>query len=96
MDRAKRKKYKYYASASTDGSEDGDLERGLAEGMDDTPLLGRAVETVDQVNDERVSLLIDIVSAINLPTGDQSYIDPYVIVYLGQEEVHRTKFIKKS
>lgn len=45
-----------------------------------------------------IQLLIEIVSATNLPVADRlkHSTDPYVIVYLGQQEIHRTQFISRT
>jgi len=41
--------------------------------------------------DEQIRLLIEIVSALNLPDADDTETNPYVIVTLGgSQEVHRT------
>jgi hypothetical protein len=42
-----------------------------------------------------LSLLVEIVSATDLPIADISSTDPYIIVYMGQQEIHRTKPISK-
>ena len=39
----------------------------------------------------RIQLLVEIVSGIRLPIADGTTSDPYVIVRMGAEEVHRTK-----
>lgn len=45
---------------------------------------------------EKITLLVEIVSGWQLPIGDISTSDPYVIVALGREEVHRTKHISST
>ena len=40
-----------------------------------------------------VKILVDIVSAINLPTSDLFSADAYIVVRLGSREVHRTKVV---
>lgn len=42
------------------------------------------------------TFLIEIVAAINLPVADRKSSDPYVIVSLGSEEIHRTQHIIKT
>jgi C2 domain len=44
----------------------------------------------------RIQLLVEIVSGIRLPIADGSASDPYVIVRMGAEEVHRTKPIHNT
>lgn len=39
---------------------------------------------------EKLDLLFEIVSAYDLPVGDYTSSDPYVSVFLGHQEVHRT------
>jgi hypothetical protein len=48
------------------------------------------------ITDEDVNLLVEIVSATDLPVADLLSSDPYVVVWLGKEEVHRTKTIPKT
>jgi hypothetical protein len=45
---------------------------------------------------ETFTLLIEIVSAWDIPIGDLLSSDPYVICYLNDHEVHRTKYIAKT
>lgn len=46
--------------------------------------------------DEDIQLLVEIVSCSALPIADARSTDPYVTVYLGKDEVHRTKTISKT
>jgi hypothetical protein len=46
--------------------------------------------------DEDVNLLVEIVSATDLPAADFTSSDPYVVVWLGKKEIHRTKRISKT
>ena len=48
------------------------------------------------VNSRDVKLLVEIVSASDLPVADQSTTDPYVAVYLGQRLIHTTSPIKNE
>jgi Ca2+-dependent lipid-binding protein len=70
---------------------------------------GRTSETIQQVVSRKlcrqltgldatsdIQLLVEIVSATDLPIADRKSTDPYVIVYLGKQEIHRTKPIHKS
>jgi len=43
-----------------------------------------------------LNILIEIVSARDLIIADSSSSDPYVVVHLGEKEVHRTKHISKK
>ena len=48
-----------------------------------------------------IQLLIEIVSATDLPVANDYHhnrrsIDPYTLVYLGQQEIHRTHYIPKT
>jgi hypothetical protein len=45
---------------------------------------------------ETVTLLVEIVSGWNLPIGDFKSSDPYVIMMMGNQEVHRTKHIPST
>jgi hypothetical protein len=45
---------------------------------------------------ENLSLLIEVVSAYDLPIGDFSSSDPFVIAMVGHEEVHRTKHVSNT
>jgi Ca2+-dependent lipid-binding protein len=46
--------------------------------------------------DSHVNILVEIVSATDLPIADMKSTDPYIVVYLGKQEVHRTKPISKT
>jgi hypothetical protein len=46
--------------------------------------------------DVTIRILVEIVSAINLPVADLLSADPYVVVRLGSKEVHRTKVQSKT
>ena len=43
-----------------------------------------------------INLLIEIVSATDLPIADIVSTDPYVVVYLGNQKIHKTGFISKT
>ena len=43
-----------------------------------------------------IRVLVEVVSGVDLPVADVSSSDPYVIVRLGSQEVHRTKPIKNT
>lgn len=45
---------------------------------------------------EKISLLFEIVSGWDLPVGDLTTSDPFVVCMLGRKEVHRTKHISNS
>lgn len=45
---------------------------------------------------ERLSLLFEIVSGWDLPIGDMTTSDPYIVCILGHREVHRTKHISST
>lgn len=47
-------------------------------------------------SDEKVTFLIEIVSAWDIPAGDFFSSDPFVVCRLNQREVHRTKYISKT
>ena len=64
-------------------------------------LFGSKLRTLDfENNDEEssmaIDLLIEIVSATNLPVADIFSSDPYVIVRDGTKELHRTQVLKKK
>lgn len=42
---------------------------------------------------EKVSLLLEVVSGWDLPIGDLTTSDPYVVCMFGRREIHRTKYI---
>lgn len=42
---------------------------------------------------EKISLLVEVVSGWDLPIGDMTTSDPFVVCKLGRREVHRTKHI---
>jgi Ca2+-dependent lipid-binding protein len=46
--------------------------------------------------DSHVNILVEVVSATDLPIADMKSTDPYVAVYLGKQEVHRTKPISNT
>ncbi|MGK3761764.1 MAG: hypothetical protein ACI8RD_014082, partial [Bacillariaceae sp.] len=45
---------------------------------------------------ETITLLFEIVSAYDIPIGDYTTSDPYVIAYMGHQEIHRTKNLSKT
>jgi hypothetical protein len=47
-------------------------------------------------DDEDIQLLVEIVSCSNLPIADISSTDPYVTVFFGTKEVHRTQTVSKT
>jgi C2 domain len=51
---------------------------------------------VENPNDNIVQLLVEIVAAYNLPIADITASDPYVKVYDGDKQVHRTDIIYNS
>lgn len=51
----------------------------------------RSLSPDSKQDTSRIQLLVEIVSGIRLPIADKSTSDPYVIVRMGAEEVHRTK-----
>lgn len=50
----------------------------------------------EQSLDNRIQILVEIVSASNLPIADILSSDPYIKVLNGTEEIHRTKVLSKS
>ena len=65
-----------------------------------TPLLEEKDEEAieqeeDLLQDGNVNLLVEVVSAADLPIADVSSTDPYVVVFMGKQEVHRTKKVFK-
>ena len=60
--------------------------------------LDAAFETTDveEPFDGLIQILVEIVSASNLPVADILSSDPYVEVYDGSKEIHRTRVISKS
>jgi hypothetical protein len=46
--------------------------------------------------DSEIKLLFDIGGANNVPMADRNTSDPYIIVFLGKKEIHRTKPIFNS
>jgi hypothetical protein len=45
---------------------------------------------------ETITLLVEIVSAWDIPVGDFSTSDPYVVALLGRKEVHRTQVLDNT
>ena len=43
-----------------------------------------------------VSLLVEIVSASDLPVADSISTDPYIVVFMGKQIIHKTKAIPKE
>jgi hypothetical protein len=46
--------------------------------------------------DSEIKLLFEIGGAYNVPMADRNTSDPYIIVFLGKKEIHRTKPISNS
>lgn len=59
------------------------------------PMLPTSNDVTDQ---SEIQLLIEIISATHLPIADRTNksTDPFVIVYLGNEEIHRTRHIPRT
>jgi hypothetical protein len=45
---------------------------------------------------EKITFLFEIVSGYDLPIGDFTSSDPFVIAMLGHQEVHRTQHLEKT
>eukprot|EP00537_Pseudo-nitzschia_pungens_P003533 CAMPEP_0172372246 /NCGR_PEP_ID=MMETSP1060-20121228/46652_1 /TAXON_ID=37318 /ORGANISM="Pseudo-nitzschia pungens, Strain cf. cingulata" /LENGTH=1198 /DNA_ID=CAMNT_0013098153 /DNA_START=437 /DNA_END=4033 /DNA_ORIENTATION=+ len=45
---------------------------------------------------EVVTFLFEIAAGYGLPVGDYTSSDPYVVAYLGHQEIHRTEYISKT
>jgi hypothetical protein len=43
-----------------------------------------------------INLLIEIVSATDLPIADLHKTDPYVVVYMGKHRIHKTQYISSK
>ncbi len=52
----------------------------------------------DMTAQSEIQLLIEIISATHLPIADRTKksTDPFVVVYLGNEEIHRTRHIPRT
>jgi hypothetical protein len=48
------------------------------------------------VDDDTIHMLIEIVSATDLPVADITSTDPFVVVLMGGREVHRTRVVSKT
>jgi hypothetical protein len=57
-------------------------------------VLREALQWMD--DNSQVNLLVEIVSASDVPITDRNSTDPYVSVYLGTTKIHRTKAISKE
>ena len=84
-------------------------EYQLAQGVDMTDEIspqstdaGTLVRSPDDLNNKmmtattEINLLIEIVSATDLPIADIVSTDPYVVVYLGNQKIHKTGYISKT
>ena len=77
-----------------DDEEKQSMTRG---GSDDSFISSKAIQNDDR--NTRINILVEIVSATDIPDarkGDKRTSDPYVIVWLGTQEIHRTSVIKNS
>ena len=46
---------------------------------------------------EQISLLVEIVSCWDIPAGDANGLsDPYVVVMMGEEQIHKTSVIFRT
>lgn len=45
---------------------------------------------------QKIQLLVEVVSCFNLPIADLNSTDPYLTVFFGTKEVHRTKAISNT
>jgi hypothetical protein len=66
------------------------LPQSAAEGMD------TAATTTGAASSHRIQILVEIVSATNLPVADLVATDAYVVVRFGTKEVHRTAVISNN
>jgi hypothetical protein len=58
--------------------------------------MSRALGPDGSDGDEKINILVEIVSAMDLPVADLLSTDAYVIVRMGGSEVHRTSVISKN
>jgi Ca2+-dependent lipid-binding protein len=52
--------------------------------------------SVDLSANGDINLMVEIVSATDLPIADRNSTDPYVIVFMGKQEIHRTPHCMKT
>ena len=96
-ERAKRQVAKYRAINATSPKISKDPERAHGdERMQQSPRDISAVPEEDDDDDEMVKVLVEIVSANDLPVADITSSDAYVIVRFNGKEVHRTNVISNS
>ena len=55
-----------------------------------------SLRDIELKKDEKLDLLIEIVSGWSLPVADVTSSDPFVVCSINGKEVHRTKYIPKS
>jgi hypothetical protein len=61
-----------------------------------TPPIPTNISDVETPLDDRVQILVEIVAASNLPVADILSSDPYIKVFDGSKEIHRTSVISKT
>jgi len=59
-------------------------------------LASEVTDSIGEVDEAIPALLIEIVSALNLPVADLTSSDPYVEVWLGRTKLHRTSTIMNT
>jgi hypothetical protein len=71
------------------------IKKGAPQNALNSTLKARALSMLEE-GTETINLLVEIVSAMDIPVADIYSSDPYVIVRMGGKEVHRTGIISKS
>jgi hypothetical protein len=96
LDRLKADKKKGGGDATAGGG--GGLARfepSIDAGLDDHDATERG-EGSARGGDDTINLLVEIVSATDLPVADLASTDPFVVVLMGGREVHKTKVVSKT
>lgn len=88
-ERAQRQLASYRGSKETGG--DVAINKNMVESPRDLTDIVEADE-----DNASISILIEIVSANNLPISDLISADPYVVVHMNGKKIHRTKAISKN
>jgi hypothetical protein len=90
-------------SSTTEAADDGtpiktSRSSSLPEEKAYTTIIGddTAGKPIMMTASSEINLLIEIVSATDLPIADLKSTDPYVVVYLGRQRIHKTQHISSK
>ena len=101
-EKMKPKRWRGGGGSSDDGDDDDSTDSGIGDTKLPHLFGGKAIISSisslpeDEEASTPIDLLVEIVSASNLPVADIFSSDPYVVVRDGTKELHRTQVLQKK